>query len=790
MKRNIGIGYANLSSLYNDLGDFKKSEQISELYFKHAEQNFEHNTQDYFMAALNIAEIKNTTRDFDEAIVYLNKAEACLKNMVDENLQFHAFLNNAYATNFYRTEQFNKAVEYWSLSDAYYEKSNSGEYDTNRLYAKMNLALTLAELNNKEKAYAAIKKPYNYFLKKNGENDYLTNDLLTTLARVSLSLKDYKESLKWTNKSLEIYKNNKSEDGHNKIQFEDKKAEILVINAKSKYYLTQKRDSLFLKDLLKITNEALESVEQKKSIFSSVENINTLLEDNKDITAFTKKLNLELYTLTKNETYLNNLISLHESIIYNRIRLQLNLRKNISFFGIPEELLKQEKNLRNELSMSLENNVDDFFKANKEWDKFLDSLKQNYPKYYKLRYATLKEPLDNLQDNIPEQTTVVRYLFINDNLYAFVASKLEKNIIELDSKQLKDRIKVLSDNQYNVTKIGSIYHELFKQLWKPFETMVTTDNVIILPDGELFNLSFETLTPNKINAFKDFANNSLLSKHNISYNYSLLLLDEDKKTIDYSNDFIAFAPEFNDTMKENYKIHIKDSINLDNTYLTLLPQPFTVDLAKEYSKLFDGSFFTNEKASKQVFTTQAKEHKIIHIGTHAESNNISPELSRLIFAKNVNDTIYSEDNSLYTYEIYNQNLSSNLAILTACETGKPTYQSGEGMISLAHAFNYAGSESILTSLWKIDEQSSAKIIENFYGHLKNGLPKDEALQKAKLDYLATAEGRTKSPQYWAGLVLIGDASPIELKTSSNLILWLLGILAIIIIVGFLKQKRS
>jgi len=268
------------------------------------------------------------------------------------------------------------------------------------------------------------------------------------------------------------------------------------------------------------------------------------------------------------------------------------------------------------------------------------------------------------------------------------------------------------------------------------------------------------------------------------------LLDEHKKTINYSNDFIAFAPEFNDQMKENYKFTISDSVNIDNTYLTLLPQPFTADLVKESSKLFDGSSFTNENASKQVFTRQAKEHKIIHIGTHAESNNISPELSRLIFAKTINDTISSEDNSLYTYEIYNQNLSSNLAILTACETGKPTHQAGEGMISLAHAFNYAGSESILTSLWKIDEKSSPQIIENFYSYIKKGLPKDEALQKAKLDYIATAKGRTLAPQYWAGLVLIGDTAPINLQTSSNFVFWLMGMLLIILIVVLIKRKRS
>src|SRR5690606_31047504 len=184
------------------------------------------------------------------------------------------------------------------------------------------------------------------------------------------------------------------------------------------------------------------------------------------------------------------------------------------------------------------------------------------------------------------------------------------------------------------------------------------------------------------------------------------------------------------------------------------------------------------------------EHKIIHIGTHAESNNISPELSRLIFAKHAPD----DNNSLFTYEIYDQNLNSNLAILTACETGKPTYQAGEGMISLAHAFNYAGSESILTSLWEIDEQSSMLIVESFYNYLAQGLPKDEALKNAKLDYIANAEDRTLAPSYWAGLVLIGDSSAIDISASNNFD-WLLFLLLIVaalsfVIIHSIRQKKK
>src|SRR5690606_4723628 len=206
--------------------------------------------------------------------------------------------------------------------------------------------------------------------------------------------------------------------------------------------------------------------------------------------------------------------------------------------------------------------------------------------------------------------------------------------------------------------------------------------VIIIPDRDLFNLNFEMLTKKVAKSNQDLATNSLLAKHIISYNYSLFLIDNDSKSIGYNSNFVAFVPEFNDKMKSDYRISIHDSLSLDKTYLTLLSQPFSRDLAQYSTQLFSGTSFLNEKASKQIFTNEAKEHKIIHIGTHAESNNIAPELSRLVFAKSLDSL--NNDNYLYTYEIYNTDLSSNIAILTACETGKPTYQAGEGMISLAH----------------------------------------------------------------------------------------------------------
>ena len=150
-----------------------------------------------------------------------------------------------------------------------------------------------------------------------------------------------------------------------------------------------------------------------------------------------------------------------------------------------------------------------------------------------------------------------------------------------------------------------------------------------------------------------------------------------------------------------------------------------------------------------------------------------------------------EDNSMYVNEIYSCNFNADLTVLTACESGRPGFQDGEGMISLAHAFYYAGSKRILTGLRKIDERASAQMMEYFYTNLSEGQPKDEALRNAKLKYLTTSEGRMLAPQYWAGLVIMGDTSPIAIAPKSNYKILAIAIMAMLAAFGiFLLRKKS
>lgn len=795
VKRNIILGYTNLSSLYFDLGDFNRSDQITKLSYAFAKANFPPQTEEYFIATLSVAEVKHARIELEQALLYLQEAETCLDKINQDNYHLRAYLYNDYGLVYYKIDDFEKSVFYFEKSDAFHEKSNPSEYDANRLYQTMNFGILLGEIGQKEKAIKYVQNAYDYVVKEKGQNNYLKNLLMLTLATINFDSKDYDETIKWCNKSFDIYNKYSENKGYDKIHFEEKKAELILLNVKSKYYLNKDRDTSFLENLLSEVDEAIKILENRKSIISTLESVNTLLENNKAVFDFAKKINLELYDLTKDSEYLNKAISLHESALYNRIRTRLNINDGISFADVPQEIIEKENEIRSKLNIKIDEHdnqetaIENIISNHTEWNEFLEEIKKNHPKYFKMRYGTIGESLNYLKDDIDANTSVIRYFYIDEALYAFILKKEQQKLFKLDYISIKKHIENLDKNQSKLSETSDLLFNLHETLWKPFSHEINTKNVIIIPDGNLYNVSFETLTPTKINSFKDLGKKSLLAKHNISYNYSLYLLEQYKTTNTFKKNFIAFAPEFNDKMKESYKLAITDSLSLDKTYLTLLQQPFNVDLAEAYAKLFDGNSFLNENSTEHIFKQNASEHKIIHIGTHAESNNISPELSRLLFAKNVTDD--NEDGSLYAYEIYDTSLNSNLAILTACETGKPSYQSGEGMISLAHAFNYAGSESILTSLWKVDERSTAEIIESFYKNIHDGKPKDEALRLAKLDYISNTEGRTVAPRFWAGLVLMGDASPIDISNGIPFWKWLiiLGTILIGIILIFRFNKK-
>jgi CHAT domain-containing protein len=247
-----------------------------------------------------------------------------------------------------------------------------------------------------------------------------------------------------------------------------------------------------------------------------------------------------------------------------------------------------------------------------------------------------------------------------------------------------------------------------------------------------------------------------------------------------SSKALALAPGFSDELKQDYIARIGDPSRVDRQFLSYVRQPFAIGTAEKLGDLLSARVMTGSSASEQAFRELARDHGILHLGTHAELNESSPMYSRLVLAKDLPGTGTDGDGYLHAYEIYELDLRAQLAVLTACETGIGKNEAGEGVRSLGYGFAYAGCPSLVTSLWSIDEKVSSEIITRFYGYLADGMPKHLALRQAKLDHLESAIGELTHPYYWAGLVLVGDVEPIERPDDSKrfYLWWVIGALAL------------
>ncbi|HKL02599.1 MAG TPA: CHAT domain-containing protein, partial [Cryomorphaceae bacterium] len=140
------------------------------------------------------------------------------------------------------------------------------------------------------------------------------------------------------------------------------------------------------------------------------------------------------------------------------------------------------------------------------------------------------------------------------------------------------------------------------------------------------------------------------------------------------------------------------------------------------------------------------------------------------------------------HEPYNQPISADLAVLTACETGLGAYSDGEGVLSLAYAFQYAGCPNVMYSLWKIDDKQSTEIARGFYNELKSGKTYSGALRAAKLNYMNRVPQELAAPFYWSGMVIAGTNGQFEVDNSWPIWLYVL-VISVIIILTVIVMRR-
>lgn len=168
------------------------------------------------------------------------------------------------------------------------------------------------------------------------------------------------------------------------------------------------------------------------------------------------------------------------------------------------------------------------------------------------------------------------------------------------------------------------------------------------------------------------------------------------------------------------------------------------------SALTGGSPYLDETVTRAAFMTVAPQSTLIHLATHGEFRHTEPLFSGLQMA----------DGLLTTLDIFNMRLRAALVNLSACQTGRAVVGGGDELFGLMRAFLAAGAGALVMSLWRVNDHSTATLMETFYERLMAGCGRGEALRYAQLDLLDHQGGRYAHPYFWAPFFLVGQSSPL------------------------------
>ena len=436
------------------------------------------------------------------------------------------------------------------------------------------------------------------------------------------------------------------------------------------------------------------------------------------------------------------------------------------------EFVLEEENLENPDRNKIKNWENALFRLNQEHDQLIEFFENNYPDYYRLKYDARVLSSMEVRKELGRDEVVLEYSLTDSILFSYVIShdKTEMFQQKIDTgfrKLCLDFYNEITDQSfsYGVRETFSKYaekgHELYKILIQPIEKSIAEKNIILIPDGEISYVSFEALLTRPVdgNKFNYYHLPYLVLDHGFSNSFSATVHFTDSKIRrKTTKDILAFAPSYSNVNAQNIGFELLRQSDREQ----LIRIPGVKEEVRKISSFMDADVYEDLSATETRFKEQASNYKVLHLAMHTILDDENPLYSKLAFTQMV-DTI--EDGFLHTYEIYNMQINADLAVLSSCNSGFGKLQEGEGIQSLARGFAYAGCPSILMTLWEVADNSTVEIMERFYYYLDKGFPKNEALRRSKIDFLANADHLKSNPFFWSSFVLVGDTRPIYLKES-------------------------
>ncbi len=498
---------------------------------------------------------------------------------------------------------------------------------------------------------------------------------------------------------------------------------------------------------------------------------------------YAEKARASVLSEAMNETNMRHFAGISDSLL----SLEKKIRVDKADCEIKLMGLKQQKGLADSSYVkTLENK---YFELTSQYQQLIDSFEIKFPVYQYLRNVPTTMSSKDIIDGLDSKTALFEYLLTGDSLFVFAFNHKDFRVatVPVDSV-LKQKF---HDYPRDIRKLKTeafikTSRLLYKYLIMPvIEMSEGCDRLIIIPDGQLFYIPFETLVASESKASQSYSDLDYLIKHyDVSYHYSANLWLHNKNLIPEKSKpldgFIGFAPVFKkDWQKGNI-------ISADLTLIGPLKGETAIRSASSGGKKFNELIYTEKEissivelfarknlqakgylfaeANEENFKNMAGNYKYVHIASHGFCDDKEPNLSGIAFYQTKQDSTELQDlpdeinekneGILYSGETYNLKLNADLIVLSACESGAGTLMKGEGMMGLSRGFLFSGVPNIIYSLWKIGDLNTSQLMADFYKYMLQKNNYAHALRLAKLNLISSEA--TAFPKFWSSFELVGQ----------------------------------
>lgn len=463
---------------------------------------------------------------------------------------------------------------------------------------------------------------------------------------------------------------------------------------------------------------------------------------------------------------LNRLNSLSVSGV--PVKVQAEERRLRQRIGLLTEIVYEEEKKSNPSAQYLRTVENSLFETQQAYRSQLQSIKVNYPNYFSLKFDTSAVSISQVQKKLRYNQVYIEYVIQDSSLYIFALTKERSawNYQKLDRTffaSLKEFQRQLVPSDFGkLTKqdldlLSTSGYHLYQKLLEPFAAMFIGKELIIVPHNELTSIPFNALITKKVGHVGGYYDLPYLITQN-----SVLYALSSKVFVGGGNSVASIFPSAL-SVAPTYKGTTSPSLSSREAYRDNLAELYGAeDEVKWVSQIFHGDVLAGKDATEHRFKEVSSRYDILHLAMHTYTDSVNPMFSKLIF---YNSTDTTEDGYLNAYEVYNMRIKARLAILSACRSGDGNLVKGEGLMSIARGFRFAGCPSLVVTQWRVDDYSGGEVIKNFAKNLKRGYAKSDAMRIAQLSFLATADPLRSHPYFWAGYQVVGEDTPLFIPVS-------------------------